>query len=75
MEWAYKTQTKMARIYIISDYLNLFCTKMPEKYGPPADTYKALQIVEYLRKNTNIRVVYPYTELMSAKEVLKENIY
>ncbi len=62
-------------IFIAPNKERIYHDKMPEKYGAPADTYKALQIVEYLRKNTNVRVVYPYAELMSAKEVLEENIY
>lgn len=62
-------------IFIAPNKERIYYNKMPEKYGTPADTYKALQIVEYLRNNTNIRVVYPYDELMQAKESLAENIY
>jgi hypothetical protein len=34
-----------------------------------------LQIYEYLRANTDVRVVYPYRELMDDKEKIKENIW
>ena len=62
-------------IFIAPNKERIYYDKMPEKYGTPAYTYKALQVVEYLRNNTNIRVVYPYDELMQAREFLKENIY
>lgn len=62
-------------IFVAPNKERIYYDKMPGRYGDPADTYRALQIVEYLRAHTDIRVVYPYDELMRAKESLKENIY
>ena len=62
-------------IFIAPNKERIYYDKMPEKYGLPAETYRVKQIVDYLRANTDLRVVYPYEELMQAKEVLNENIY
>lgn len=62
-------------IFIAPNKERIYYDKMPQQYGTPTDTYRALQVVEYLRNNTDIRVVYPYDELMQAKESLEENIY
>lgn len=48
---------------------------MPDRFETPADNYRVLQIVNYLKENTDLRVVYPYEELMSVKEYLDDNIY
>ena len=43
---------------------------MPDRYGKPNKNYATLQLVNYLRENTDIRVVYPYDELIKAKDRL-----
>lgn len=48
---------------------------MPDIYGKPAESYPALQIIEYLKENTDLRIVYPYAELMEAKENMEQNIW
>lgn len=68
-------QGKEFIIFIAPNKERIYCDEMPEQYGVPADMYRALQIVEYLRNNTDIRVVYPCDELMQAKESLEQNIY
>lgn len=68
-------QGKEFIIFIAPNKERIYRDKMPQQYGAPAETYRALQVVEYLRNNTDIRVVYPYDELMQAKESLEENIY
>ncbi len=45
---------------------------MPDYYGEPAERYAALQLIEYLRECTDIRIVYPYEKLMEAKQELPE---
>ncbi len=45
---------------------------MPDYYGEPAEQYRALQLIEYLRENTDIRIVYPYEKLMETKKELPE---
>ena len=62
-------------IFIAPNKERIYSDKMSEKYGPPAETYRALQIVNYLRENTDLRVVYPYEELMAAKAAAGEEIY
>lgn len=66
MEFVFFIAPNKERIY--SEY-------MPEEYGDPAEEYKVKQIVDYLRANTDLRVVYPYEELMQAKKVVDEPIY
>ena len=68
-------QGKEFIIFVAPNKERIYYDEMPEQYGIPADTYRALQVVEYLRNNTDIRVVYPYDELMQAKESLEQNIY
>ena len=48
---------------------------MPNIYGKPSDQYRALQVYNYLKNNTDIRVIYPYEELIKAKSELSENIF
>lgn len=47
--------------------------KMPDYYGKPAKEYRTKQLIEYLQKNTDIRIVYPYEELKMAK--LSNQVY
>ena len=62
-------------IFVAPNKERVYWDKMSDKYGLPAETYRALQIVSYLKENTDLRVVYPYEELMAAKEALGEEIY
>ncbi|MDY2590011.1 MAG: hypothetical protein SOW32_07460 [Agathobacter sp.] len=59
-------------LYIAPNKERVMSEYMPDKYGKPAENYATLQLVNYLRENTDIRVVYPYEELMEAKEKLKD---
>lgn len=68
-------QGKEFVIFVAPNKERIYYDEMPEQYGTPADVYRALQVVEYLRNNTDIRIVYPYDELMQAKESLEQNIY
>lgn len=62
-------------IFVAPNKERMYPEYMPDRYGPPAETYQALQIVNYLREHTDLRVVYPYDELMAAKAALPEEIY
>lgn len=46
---------------------------LPGCYGAPAEEYALQQLYEDLRDNTDLRVLYPYAELMAAKETLGED--
>ncbi len=48
---------------------------MPDYYGLPADEYGAKQIVDYLKKNTDVRVLYPIDELREAAKTEEFIIY
>ena len=62
-------------IFIAPNKERVYYDRMPDRYGAPAEMYRTLQIVQYLRDNTDLRVVYPYEELMKAKDGLAEDIY
>ena len=62
-------------IYIAPNKNRVYHEYMPDVYGPPAEIYRALQIVNYLRENTDLRVVYPYDNLMTAKSAVSEKLY
>lgn len=62
IEFVIMINPNKARVY--SEYL-------PEYLGQPAKNYAAGQIVDYIRENTDIRIVYTYDELMNAKELLE----
>lgn len=62
-------------IFIAPNKERIYSEYMPSRYGKPAENYGVLQIYNYLKKNTDLTVVYPYAELMDAKEHLVENIY
>ena len=62
-------------ILIVPNKERMYSEYMPEKYGEPAENYPVLQIYNYLKENTDLRVLYLYDDLMRAKEKLDENIY
>ncbi len=62
-------------IFIAPNKERIYSEYMPKRFGEPAENYCALQIFDYLKENTDLRVVYPYEELMNAKNNLSENIY
>lgn len=62
-------------IFIAPNKERMYPEYMPKRYGKPAEQYRALQIYEYLKEKTDLRVVYPYTELTDARSKLEERIY
>ena len=62
-------------LLILPDKERMYPEFMPDYLGEPADEYGAAQLIDYLRENTGIRVVYPYEELMEAKEKTGALIY
>ena len=75
------TQTVLAAqgtefvLFIAPNKERIYAEHMPAYYGAPAENYRAKQLTEYLRENTDIRVVYPYEELMEAKEQSPRRLY
>ena len=70
-----ESQGKEFVILIVPNKERIYSEYMPERYGKPADNYGALQIYDHLKTNTDLRVIYPYDELMAAKEQVSENIW
>jgi hypothetical protein len=70
-----ESQGKEFMIFLAPNKERIYPEYMPEHYGAPAENYGVLQLYNYLKENTDLRVVYPYEELMQAKGQLKENIY
>ncbi len=68
-------QGKEFILFIAPDKERIYSEYMPDEYGEPAEMYRVRQVVEYLRANTEIRVVYPYEDMMEAKERLDQNLY
>ena len=62
-------------LFIAPNKERVYAEYMPERYGAPAGQYRALQLVDYLRKQTDLRVVYPYEDLLHTKASVPENIY
>lgn len=62
-------------IFIAPNKERIYSENMPKHYGTPSECYKVLQIVNYLREHTDIRVVYPYDELIEAKKAIGYNLY
>ncbi len=62
-------------LFIAPNKERIYSEYMPDDYGKPAEYYRALQIYDYLRENTDVRVIYPYAELMAAKDALSVNIW
>ena len=70
-----ESQGKEFVIFLAPNKERIYPEYMPEHYGAPAENYGVLQLYNYLKEHTDLRVVYPYEELMQAKGQLKENIY
>lgn len=61
-------------LFILPNKERVYSEYMPDFYGEPAESCAINQLVDYLRANTDIRIVYPYEELMKAKEEVSGNI-
>lgn len=61
-------------LFIAPNKSRVYSEMMPDYYGEPSEEYAVLQIVEYLKENTDIRVVYPYEDLWEAGKQLEDVI-
>lgn len=59
-------------VFVAPNKERMYPEMMPDFYGEPADNYAALQVVNYVKANTDIRIVYPYDLLMGAKKQMKD---
>lgn len=62
-------------LYIAPNKERVYSEYMPEEYGEPAEDSRVMQLIWYLDANTDIKVVYPYEDLMDAKSAINENIF
>lgn len=62
-------------LFIPSNKERIYAEYVPDYYGEPAVEYATLQLVNYVKDNSDIRVVYPYEAMMEAKEALKEDVF
>ncbi len=62
-------------LFIAPNKERIYPEKMPDCFGEPAEEYRTKQLIEYLKENTDIRIVYPYDDLMHTKELYGQNIY
>ena len=62
-------------IFVAPNRERVYSEYMPAAYGSPAEEYPAKQIIEYLKENTDIRVVYAYADLMEARKIVDDNLY
>ena len=62
-------------ILVAPNKSRMYSEFMPEQYGVPADYFKTLQVIKYLRENTDIQIIYPYDELIDAKESIDNTLY
>lgn len=70
-----ESQGKEFVIFIGPNKEGIYSEYLPDYYGKPAEFFKTKQIVDYLKENTDLRVVFPYDELKEAKKQIKENLY
>ena len=62
-------------LFIGPNKSRIYADMMPEYYGEPAEDYAVLQLIDYLKNNTNVRVVYPYEELQEARKQLPDVLF
>lgn len=60
-------------IFIAPNKERVYSGQLPYGYGSPATEYPAQQIVNFLRDNTDIKVVYPVNEIIEAANSLGED--
>ena len=70
-----ESQGKEFVIFIGPNKEEIYGEYIPSFYGKKADYFKTLQIVDYLKKHTDVRIVYPYREMLDAKKEVKEDLY
>lgn len=62
-------------LFIAPNKERIYAEKLPDYYGAPAAYYRTKQLVDYLREETDLQIVYPYEELMQAKENGEQQLY
>lgn len=58
-------------IFVAPNKNRVYSEYMPGNMGEPAEEYQLKQITDYLKNNTNLRIVYSYDAIMDGKNALK----
>ena len=59
-------------LFIAPNKERVYSEYMPERYGAPSENYAAKQLVTFLRRRTDLNVVYCYDDLMQARQDLAD---
>lgn len=70
-----ESQGKEFVIFIGPNKEEIYSEYIPDYYGKKASYFKTLQIVDYIKEHTDVRIVYPYKEMLEAKKQVKQNLY
>ena len=61
-------------LFLAPNKTRVYPEYLPGSYGQPAEKYRLKQLIDYLRENTDLKVVYCLDAMLEAKESVKENI-
>ncbi len=61
-------------LFLAPNKARVYSEYMPGSYGAPAEKYRLGQLVDYLKENTDLKVIYCLDAMLEAKESVKENI-
>ena len=70
-----KQEGKEFVLFIVPGKERVYAEHMPRWMGGPAEEYGALQVYKYLKKNTDIIIVYPYQDMTDAKQETDAALY
>jgi len=59
-------------VFVSPNKSRVYSEYMPDFMGEPAKEYQLKQILEYLKENTDLTIVYDYDEIMSTKDKLSD---
>jgi len=61
-------------VYIAPNKERVYSEYMPDHYGEPAQECMVNQVISYLRAHTDVKVIYPYEEMMAYKKAHPEQL-
>lgn len=62
-------------IFIAPNKERIYNEFLPKKFGNPALLYRTKQLINYMRLHSDIKIIYPYEELLSEKEKMSYDLY
>lgn len=73
-DYLHELNTEFA-IFIAPDKERVYSEWMADKYGEPSYQYRALQLYNYLKQNTDLNIIYPINEISEAKKKTSYDLY